>query len=99
MQVDISDLIESFALSLEQERFTVIDLWQTQDWAGLKSFCHRLGGAASTFGFEDIANTAKHIEEALKNPQAVDTHGLQHWYLILCDEMQQVQLSEQLNVS
>jgi signal transduction histidine kinase/CheY-like chemotaxis protein/HPt (histidine-containing phosphotransfer) domain-containing protein len=99
MQVDISDLIESFALSLEQERFTVIDLWQNQDWLELRAVCHRLTGAASTFGFDDIAKTAKHIEQALKNPQEVDSHGLQHWYLILCDELQQVQLSEQLNVS
>ena len=99
MQVDISDLIESFALSLEQERSTVIDLWQKQDWLELRALCHRLTGAASTFGFEDIAKTAKHIEQALKKPQEVDSHGLQHWYLILCDELQQVQLSEQLNVS
>ncbi|WP_171040945.1 ATP-binding protein [Pseudoalteromonas phenolica] len=99
MQVDISDLIESFALSLEQERFTVIDLWQKQDWLELRAVCHRLTGAASTFGFDDIAKTAKHIEQALKKPQEVDSHGLQHWYLILCDELQQVQLSEQLNVS
>ncbi len=99
MQVDISDLITSFALSLEQERFTVIELWQKQDWLELRAVCHRLAGAASTFGFEDIAKTAKHMEQALKNPQEVDSHGLQHWYLILCDELQQVQLSEQLNVS
>jgi signal transduction histidine kinase/CheY-like chemotaxis protein len=99
MQVGISDLVASFALSLEQERYTVIDLWQKQDWVELRAVCHRLTGAASTFGFEDIAKTAKHIELALKNPQEVDSYGLQHWYLILCDELQQALLSEQLNVS
>ena len=99
IKVDMSDLVASFALSMDQERHKVIELWQKQDWTELKAVCHRLTGAASTFGFEDIAKTAKHIELALKNPQEVDPHGLQHWYLMLCNEMQQIELSEQLNIS
>lgn len=99
IKVDMSDLVASFALSMDQERHKVIELWQKQDWTELKAVCHRLTGAASTFGFEDIAKIAKHIELALKNPQEVDPHGLQHWYLMLCNEMQQIELSEQLNIS
>jgi CheY-like chemotaxis protein len=99
IKVDMSDLVASFALSMDQERHKVIELWQKQDWTELKAVCHRLTGAASTFGFDDIAKIAKHIELALKNPQEVDPHGLQHWYLMLCNEMQQIELSEQLNIS
>ncbi|WP_171037340.1 tetratricopeptide repeat-containing hybrid sensor histidine kinase/response regulator [Pseudoalteromonas phenolica] len=99
IKVDMSDLVASFALSMDQERHKVIELWQKQDWTELKAVCHRLTGAASTFGFEDIAKIAKHIELALKNPKEVDPHGLQHWYLMLCNEMQQIELSEQLNIS
>lgn len=93
LQIDMSDLVESFASSLEQERFTVMDLWQSQNWSELQSACHRIAGAASTFGFNDIAKTAKQLEEELKSPQA-DHTCRQHWYLILCDELLQASISE-----
>ncbi|KAF7767540.1 hypothetical protein PCIT_a4443 [Pseudoalteromonas citrea] len=95
MQIDMSDLTASFIETLEEERFNIVDLWESNQIQSLKNACHRLAGAAITFGFHDIANTAKQLDQVLSTP---DHTQAQHLYLILCDELKLAAASEQLNI-
>ncbi len=94
-QVDISDLAASFVTTLPNERAVVIELWQTKQWLSLQRACHRLSGAASTFNFTSLASTSRQLESALSKEQYQQA---EHLYLILCDELQYLGLSEQLDV-
>lgn len=95
MQIDMSDLTASFLETLEEERYNIIDLWESNQTQPLKNACHRLAGAAITFGFHDIAHTAKQLDHVLSTP---DHTQAQHLYLILCDELKLAAASEQLNI-
>ncbi|MDK1314207.1 ATP-binding protein [Pseudoalteromonas ardens] len=96
LSIDMSDLKQSFAQTLEQERYKLIDLWQEQDWQALQHHCHKLNGAASMFEFVHIADIASQFEAALKQEQ---TALYQDLFLILCDELKVCSYSEQLDVS
>ncbi|MCG7537502.1 ATP-binding protein [Pseudoalteromonas sp. OOF1S-7] len=96
LAIDMSDLKQSFAQTLEQERYKLIDLWQEQDWQALQHHCHKLNGAASMFGFVHIADVASQFETALKQQQ---TALYQDLFLILCDELKVCDYSEQLDVT
>ncbi|NOU52970.1 response regulator [Pseudoalteromonas sp. JBTF-M23] len=95
MQLDMSDLALSFVATLASERASIIEFWQAQEWCYLQRACHRLSGAASTFNFVSLANTARQLENMLKTQEYKQAENL---YLILCDELQYTCLSEQLDV-
>ncbi|MBD1582677.1 response regulator [Pseudoalteromonas sp. S16_S37] len=94
-QLDMSDLALSFVATLASERASIIDFWQSQQWYNLQRACHRLSGAASTFNFVSLANTARQLENMLKTEEYKQAENL---YLILCDELHYTSLSEQLDV-
>ncbi|BBN80102.1 hypothetical protein PA25_00870 [Pseudoalteromonas sp. A25] len=94
-QLDMSDLASSFVATLASERASIIEFWQTQQWFNLQRACHRLSGAASTFNFGSLANIARQLESVLKNEEYKQAENL---YLILCDELEFLSLSEQLDV-
>ncbi|OCQ19131.1 hypothetical protein A7985_20520 [Pseudoalteromonas luteoviolacea] len=96
ISLDMTDLKQSFASTLEQERYKLIDLWQEEDYAGLQYHCHKLAGAAAVFGFSPIADIAKQFEAALKQQ---NTSQYQDLFLILCDELKVQAYSEQLDIS
>ncbi|MCF2858583.1 ATP-binding protein [Pseudoalteromonas sp. SMS1] len=96
MSLDMTDLKLSFASTLEQERYKLIDLWQEEDYSGLQYHCHKLAGAAAVFGFFPIADIAKQFEAALK---AHNTDQYQDLFLILCDELKVQACSEQFDIS
>ncbi|WP_125721473.1 ATP-binding protein [Pseudoalteromonas rubra] len=96
LAIDMSDLKQSFAQTLEQERYKLIDLWQEQDWQALQHHCHKLNGAASMFEFVHIADVASQFEAALKQQQ---TALYQDLFLILCDELKVCSYSEQFDVT
>lgn len=95
MQIDMSDLKASFLATLEEERYNIVDLWESRQTKSLQNACHRLAGAAVTFGFNDIAQTAKQLEQVVIT---TDRMQAQHFYLILCDELKVAATSEQLNI-
>ncbi|WP_185843636.1 ATP-binding protein [Pseudoalteromonas luteoviolacea] len=96
MSLDMTDLKQSFASTLEQERYKLIDLWQEEDYPGLQYHCHKLAGAAAVFGFLPIADIAKQFEAALK---AQNTSQYQDLFLILCDELKVQACSEQFDIT
>ncbi|MCO7190995.1 MULTISPECIES: ATP-binding protein [unclassified Pseudoalteromonas] len=96
LSIDMSDLKQSFAQTLEQERYKLIDLWQEQNWQALQHHCHKLNGAASMFEFVHISDIASQFEAALKQEQ---TALYQDLFLILCDELKVCSYSEQLDVT
>lgn len=96
MSLDMTDLKQSFASTLEQERYKLIDLWQESDYDGLQYHCHKIAGAASVFGFTPIADIAKQFEQALKEQNSAQYQDL---FLILCDELKVQSYSEQFDVT
>lgn len=96
MCLDMSDLKQSFASTLEQERYKLIDLWQDSDHDGLQYHCHKIAGAAAVFGFTAIADIAKQFEQALKEQKQAQYQDL---FLILCDELKVQAYSEQFDVT
>ncbi|KZN36092.1 hypothetical protein N480_19065 [Pseudoalteromonas luteoviolacea S2607] len=96
ISLDMADLKQSFASTLEQERYKLIDLWQEEDHAGLQYHCHKLAGAAAVFGFLPIADIAKQFEAALKQHNSAQYQDL---FLILCDELKVHAYSEQLDIT
>jgi signal transduction histidine kinase/DNA-binding NarL/FixJ family response regulator len=95
IQIDMSDLTASFVQTLEQERYNIVDLWESKQIQPLRNACHRLAGASITFGFHDIANTAKQLDHVLSTP---DQSQAQYLYLILCDELKLAAGLEQFNI-
>ncbi len=93
-EVDLSDLKISFINGLDEDRTHLITLFEADDWEGIRTLCHKLQGAAMTFGFAEIASTTAQFERAI----ATNDHAhFQDYYLILCDELSQS--SKQLDVS
>ena len=84
IQVDLSDLRDSFASTFEQERYLAIDAWQNEDWQALQGLCHKLAGAATMFDFTALATVAKSFEQALVQQNAEQYQSL---FLALCDEL------------
>ncbi|MBQ4879233.1 ATP-binding protein [Pseudoalteromonas luteoviolacea] len=96
ISIDMTDLRQSFASTLEQERYKLIDLWQDNDYDGLQYHCHKIAGAALVFGFVAIADIAKQFEQALKEKKSAQYQDL---FLILCDELKVQAYSEQFDVT
>ena len=66
VQFDISDLAEDFRRSLYIEKLHITTASNDNDYPQLAILTHRLSGAASMFGFVQIAELALNIERLLK---------------------------------
>lgn len=66
LNVDMSDLIESFKATLPAEAQSLAQAIETKDYKTAKNIAHRLAGAAATFHFEQIAQHAMAIEKQIK---------------------------------
>ena len=60
-------LVTSFLEELEGRMPKVVELCETEDWAGLRHEAHTIKGSAATFGAAALSKTAKRIEVACDN--------------------------------
>ncbi|MEQ2356313.1 response regulator [Pseudoalteromonas piscicida] len=84
LNIDLSDLRDSFASTFEQERYLLIDAWQNKDLATLQTICHKLAGAASMFEFPELASIAIEFEKVLKQGSEDQFQSL---FLAMCDQL------------
>lgn len=84
INIDLTDLRDSFASTFEQERYLLIDAWQNKDFVALQASCHKLAGAASMFEFPELASIAIEFEKALKHQSESQYQSL---FLALCDQL------------
>ncbi|MCG7542280.1 response regulator [Pseudoalteromonas sp. OF7H-1] len=84
LNIDLSDLRDSFASTFEQERYLLIDAWQNKDLVTLQTICHKLAGAASMFEFPELASIAIEFEKVLKQGSEDQFQSL---FLAMCDQL------------
>lgn len=84
LNIDLSDLRDSFASTFEQERYLLIDAWQNKDLITLQTICHKLAGAASMFEFPELASIAIEFEKVLKQGGEDQFQSL---FLAMCDQL------------
>ncbi|WP_017219418.1 response regulator [Pseudoalteromonas sp. NJ631] len=84
LNIDLSDLRDSFASTFEQERYLLIDAWQNKDLSTLQTICHKLAGAASMFEFPELASIAIEFEKVLKQGSEDQFQSL---FLAMCDQL------------
>ncbi|WP_268830986.1 response regulator [Pseudoalteromonas sp. Of5H-6] len=84
LNIDLSDLRDSFASTFEQERYLLIDAWQNKELLTLQAICHKLAGAASMFEFPELASIAIEFEKVLKQGNEDQFQSL---FLAMCDQL------------
>lgn len=65
-QIDMSDLIERFQSSFEQELSELECAFSEDDFSQLGQQAHKLAGAAAMFQFEQLASAARYLEQVIK---------------------------------
>lgn len=72
LQVDLSDLITEFVCNVQQDKEKLALYSECFDMKGLTSVAHRLSGAAQMFGFTELSQAAKELENTLKSESLMD---------------------------
>jgi len=86
--LDISDLVQSFADNLSQGRQELIRFSESHDNEGLARAAHKIAGAAQMFGFTELSQSAIELESAIKKENIKTIEDLTH---CLLDEITLVQ--------
>lgn len=70
--VDLSDLIEEFQKNLVQDKEKIMLYSNNNDIQALSQIAHQLSGAAQMFGFVELNQAAKELEQAIKHEALAD---------------------------
>ncbi len=72
LQETLRSLREQYARELPQRIAEVVELWQllTESWTSLKAkelayHLHRIAGTAGSFGFSDVGDIARQLDQQL----------------------------------
>ncbi|WP_193330598.1 response regulator [Pseudoalteromonas ulvae] len=65
-QIDMSDLIERFQSSFQQEALDLALAYSQGDFNQLGQQAHKIAGAAAMFQFEQLASAARYLEQVIK---------------------------------
>lgn len=74
-ELAIANLQRGFLERLPERVKDLIDAGGRQDWAAIRVFAHQMAGAAGSYGYPEIGNVAKALEnqvEGVPNPGAVE---------------------------
>jgi len=75
-EVDMSDLVDDFVVSLAADYEQLTGLMQARDYASISTLAHRLSGAASMFGYNVMATLGRDIEHKIAQQQYDDADKL-----------------------
>ena len=71
-QIDLSDLITEFKKNLNNDKRDIILVSDKGDIKKLSNLAHKLAGASQMFGFPELNQAAKELEQLIKNELLTD---------------------------
>lgn len=92
VDLDISDLVQSFVSHLSQDKRDLLHYNDSHDHENLAKAAHKLAGAAQMFGFAELSQSAMELERAVKKQKLDTIEDLTH---CLLDEITLVQHQSQ----
>ncbi|MFH1267709.1 MAG: Hpt domain-containing protein [Planctomycetota bacterium] len=63
---DLRDIVEMFIEEMPDRTARLLDRLNASDWEGLRRLSHQLKGAAGSYGFGPITDSAARVEEAVR---------------------------------
>ncbi|MFH1919429.1 MAG: Hpt domain-containing protein [Planctomycetota bacterium] len=63
---DLRDIVEMFIEEMPDRTARLLDRLNASDWEGLRRLSHQLKGAAGSYGFGPVTDSAARVEEAVR---------------------------------
>ncbi|OHB85061.1 MAG: hypothetical protein A2V98_25680 [Planctomycetes bacterium RBG_16_64_12] len=63
---ELRDIVELFVEEMAERISSLLDGLNGSDWEGLRRRAHQLKGAAGSYGFPPITDSASRLEEAIR---------------------------------
>ncbi len=73
---DLAELIPTYLSNKEKEQQKIASLAEEDDFAAIKVIAHGIKGSGGGYGFADLTEIGRKIEEAAKNS---DKAAIQEW--------------------
>jgi HPt (histidine-containing phosphotransfer) domain-containing protein len=79
---ELADIVREFVDGLDVRLAEFRAAHEAMDWAALAKLAHRLKGAGGSYGYPDLTDLGKRMEDAFNNRTAADFAG---WMQKLAD--------------
>lgn len=66
---DIEDLVKKFLKKRDEDYYTLVTLLKEERYEIIKKECHRIAGTSLSYGFDELADLARNMEDAAQNKE------------------------------